>query len=53
MVKIVKIQFTTPEGKVLKRKYTEGDVRIKKWIDEGWEEEKSKAKAKATSKKKK
>ena len=35
---MVKIKFTTPEGKVLTRKYTEGDVRIKKWLDEGWEE---------------
>ena len=35
---MVKIQFTTPEGKVLKREYTEGDIRIKKWLDEGWKE---------------
>ena len=41
---MVKIQFTTPEGKVLKREYTEGDIRIKKWLDEGWKEVKSKPK---------
>ena len=35
---MVKIQFTTPEGEVLTRKYTKGDVRIKKWIDKGWKE---------------
>ena len=35
---MVKIKFTTPEGKVLTREYTKDDIRIKKWIDEGWEE---------------
>ena len=35
---MVKIQFKTPEGKVLTREYSEGDVRIKKWLSEGWEE---------------
>lgn len=35
---MVKITFTTPEGKVLTREYAEGDTRIKKWLDEGWEE---------------
>ena len=34
---MVKITFTTPEGEVLTREYTKGDVRIKKWLDEGWE----------------
>ena len=43
---MVKIKFTTPEGKVLTRKYTEGDIRIKKWLDEGWEEVKPAKKAK-------
>ena len=48
---MVKIQFTTPEGKVLKREYTEGDIRIKKWLDEGWKEvNKPKAKTLAKSK---
>ena len=43
---MVKIKFTTLEGKVLTRKYTEGDIRIKKWLDEGWEEVKAAKKAK-------
>ena len=41
---MVKIKFTTPEGKVLTRKYTEGDIRIKKWLDEGWKKVESKPK---------
>ena len=49
---MVKIQFTTPEGKVLKREYAEGDIRIKKWLDEGWKEV-NKPKAKTTAKSKK
>ena len=50
---MVKIQFTTPEGKVLERKYTEGDIRIKKWLDEGWEEVKPIKKTTKKSKKSK
>ena len=46
---MVKITFTTPEGEVLTREYTKGDVRIKKWLDEGWKE----IKAPKTTKKKK
>jgi hypothetical protein len=46
---MVKIQFKTPEGEVLTRQYVKGDVRIKKWLSEGWEEIKTK---KETTKKK-
>ena len=48
---MVKIKFTAPEGKVLTREYTEGDIRIKKWLDEGWEEV-NKPKAKTSKKSK-
>ena len=47
---MVKIKFTTPEGKVLTRKYTEGDIRIKKWLDEGWVEADKPAPKKAKTK---
>ncbi len=49
---MVKIQFTTPEGKVLKREYAKGDIRIKKWLDEGWKEIKPTPKAKTSKKSK-
>ena len=47
---MVKIKFTTQEGKVLTREYTEGDIRIKKWLDEGWEEVNPSKKAKKSKK---
>ena len=48
---MVKIQFTTPEGKVLERKYTKGDIRIKKWLSEGWKEVNPAKKSKKSKKK--
>ena len=46
---MVKITFTTPEGEILTRQYTKGDIRIKKWLDKGWKEIKE---TKKTTKKK-
>jgi hypothetical protein len=48
---MVKIQFTTPEGEVLTRKYSEGDIRIKKWLDKGWKKINAKKETKKETKK--
>ena len=47
---MVKIKFTTPEGKVLTREYIKDDIRIKKWLDKGWEEVNPAKKAKKAKK---